>query len=90
MFTTNPDPTRFTVEANEGLDSAFGLEGDAFYAEVPVTAVWMMHHTESLVMLDWAGYEDSIGCECEQDWNCPLHRDRAGTWVETRYDHLID
>jgi hypothetical protein len=30
--------------------------------------------------------EEPLGCECEQDWNCALHADRAGTWIETRYD----
>ena len=33
---------------------------------------------------------DNRGCECEQDWNCHLHKNRVGTWLETRYDHLYD
>lgn len=33
---------------------------------------------------------ESVGCECEQDWNCPLHANRNGTWIETRYDGLPD
>jgi hypothetical protein len=32
-----------------------------------------------------------IGCECEQDWNCPHHggTDRP-TWIETRFMGLED
>ena len=29
-------------------------------------------------------------CECEMDWNCPLHARRSGTWLETRYDGRDD
>lgn len=30
-------------------------------------------------------------CECEQDWNCPLHggTDRP-TWIESRFDFMDD
>lgn len=31
--------------------------------------------------------EQGVGCECEIDWNCPLHKGRAGTFLETRYDN---
>lgn len=37
-----------------------------------------------------AEYDEPTGCECEVDWNCPLHAHRAGTWLETRYDGLDD
>lgn len=33
---------------------------------------------------------DDLGCECEQDWNCGLHRNRVGAWTETRYDGCAD
>lgn len=29
--------------------------------------------------------EDYEMCECEMDWNCPMHSSRIGTWIETRY-----
>lgn len=32
--------------------------------------------------------EFTQGCECEMDWNCPLHQNRRGTWIETRYEGL--
>ena len=34
--------------------------------------------------------EENPGCECEQDWNCGLHQNRRGTWIETRWDGLDD
>ena len=33
-------------------------------------------------------HEDWFGCECEIDWNCPMHQNRVGTWIETRYAGL--
>lgn len=33
-----------------------------------------------------AQYDEVFGCECEQDWNCPLHGGTTRpTWIETRY-----
>jgi hypothetical protein len=29
-------------------------------------------------------------CECEIDWNCPLHANRVGTWLERRYEDSGD
>lgn len=40
--------------------------------------------------IDEAEYPEYVGCECEQDWNCPLHANRRGTWIETRYDGCYD
>ena len=34
-------------------------------------------------------YENYTMCECEQDWNCPLHQG-GYTWIETRYQGLDD
>lgn len=42
---------RFIPEPTEPCD-AFGLNGTAFYDEVPVTAVWMSY-TEPLTLADW-------------------------------------
>jgi hypothetical protein len=30
------------------------------------------------------GFEDSMVCECEQDWSCGLHSDQA-PWIDRRY-----
>jgi hypothetical protein len=35
---------------------------------------------------NWEDLEGEV-CECEEDWNCPLHAGRAGTWIETRYTY---
>lgn len=42
--------------------------------------------------VEWEQYaEDAQNmCECEQDWNCHLHQNRQGTFVETRYAGLDD
>jgi hypothetical protein len=40
-------------------------------------------YMESLGCPRW---EEPQMCECEQDWNCPLHQNRRGTWIETRYE----
>jgi hypothetical protein len=30
-------------------------------------------------------------CECEQDWNCPMHGGtNRPTWIETRYSYADD
>ena len=34
--------------------------------------------------------EPEPGCECEIDWLCPLHRNRRGTWIETRFEDRWD
>jgi hypothetical protein len=69
-------------------DSDWGLTGDAFYADVPVTAQWMIH-SESLDLIECYEFgEDCVGCECEVDYNCHLHAHRAGTFIETRYAGL--
>ena len=32
--------------------------------------------------------DDYVGCECEQDWNCPMHGGtNSPTWLESRYSH---
>lgn len=31
--------------------------------------------------------DDWVGCECEQDWSCPLHAGQP-TWIETRYSEM--
>ena len=33
--------------------------------------------------------EQEYECECEIDWNCYLHSNRAGTWIETRFQEAI-
>ena len=34
------------------------------------------------------GDDEQYGCECEQDWNCPMHGGtNSPTWLESRYSH---
>ena len=33
--------------------------------------------------------QNYVGCECEQDWSCPIHAGQA-TWIETRFSGLDD
>lgn len=46
-------------------------------------------HAHEVNPADEQGPED-LGCECEQDWNCPLHKSRVGTWLERRYDNEFE
>lgn len=32
-------------------------------------------------------FDDDLGCECELDWNCPLHADRTFTAIERINDY---
>ena len=47
---------------------------------------WIDENGKATLFVEAQSEDDDqyAGCECEQDWNCGLHRNRAGTWTETR------
>jgi hypothetical protein len=44
-------------------------------------------HDDTVAPLDLDDQDYPTGCECEQDWSCPLHAGQA-TWIERRYQGL--
>jgi hypothetical protein len=91
-MSTTDTATLITVKAPVLTDHDLSLLiGHLIALDDPTLADALLALRAEALDRDAAADDQAYGCECEMDWNCPLHGGTSRpTWLERRYDGGYD